>query len=126
RLSLSRRSVGASTALGAAAAGLVSAVLCAGALRRQSRPARRGGVCHCSRGRVVWRRSRARARSRLASEPSIARGLYPAGHPLASALDRRLSRSRLRLARKRNAAARVARSHLTRAQQTPLIPRIVR
>src|SRR5262249_31678248 len=72
------------------------------------------GQRSCGRGRVVWRRSRTRARRRMALKPSIARRLYPARHPLASALDRRLPRSRLRLARKRNAAARVARSRLTR------------
>ena len=72
------------------------------------------GQCSCGRGGVVWRRSRTRARSRMALKPSIAGGLYPARHPLACALDRRLPRSQFRLARKRNAAARVARSHLTR------------
>src|SRR6266851_1735846 len=86
RLPLRGRSMGASTAVGEAAAGLVSAVLCAGDFERQSRPAHGGRLCRrgaapafgqrrCIRGHMVWRRGRARARSRLASEPQIARRL---------------------------------------------------
>jgi ceramide glucosyltransferase len=66
--------------------GLVSAVLCAGDFERQSRPAHGRRLCRrgagpafgqrcCARRDLVWRRSRARARSRLASEPQIARRL---------------------------------------------------
>src|SRR5262245_24073510 len=85
-LPLRGRSMGASTAVGKAAAGLVSAVLCAGDFERQSRPAHGRRLCRrgagpafgqrcCARRDLVWRRSRARARSRLASEPQVARRL---------------------------------------------------
>src|SRR5215510_14212436 len=78
-------------------------LLCAGAFGRQPRPAHRGRVCprgagaavgqrDCSRGRVVWRRSRPRACRRLASDPAIARRVDAARHAPASALDRRLAR----------------------------------
>src|SRR5262245_49391116 len=119
-LPLRARGVGTPVALGAAATGVVQALLRAGNPLGRHRPTARGrlraggvGIAPGGRGRgrdgVVRRGGRARARSRMASQRAISTRLPAARHSVAAALDRRLARARLRLARQPDAGGRAAR-----------------